>query len=119
MNEAKKIEYNGFNYLVHHLYSDNFYGRKSVYHVLTNNQKWCGSIIPELCGYPNCASKGEHNMVYKKNPTIQNALKPYYTVDFTDDKMYAEHYDLEDLVEEFPVDLDSYYVFTYIEPYDD
>ena len=37
--EARKIEYNGHNYLVHHLYTNPYYGRESVYHVLTNNQK--------------------------------------------------------------------------------
>ena len=119
MDNATKIQYNGHNYLVHHLYTDCYYGRESVYHVLTNNQKWCGSIIPELCGFPNVESKGEHDINYKHNPSMLTALKPYYTVDFKEDKMYEEHYDLEELVKEFPVDLDSYYVFTYKEPYDD
>jgi len=113
--EAKKIEYNGYNYLVVHVSHDPYYGRKSVYHVLTNNQKWCGSIIPYLCGFPNAESKGEHDINYKRNPSILTALKPYYTVDFVEDKRY-ERYDLGD---EFPIDTDSYYVFTYIEPYDD
>lgn len=119
MGTATKYQFEGHNYLVHHLYSDCFYGRKSVYHILTNNQKWCGSLLPELCGYPNAQSKGEHDMNYKRNPSVFNALKPYYTVEFIEDKMYEEHYDLEDLVKEFPIDTDSYYVFTYIEPYDD
>ena len=119
MDNAIKIQYNGHNYLVHHLYTDCYYGRTSVYHVLTNNPKWCGSIIAELCGFPNAESKGEHDINYKRNPSMLTAFKPYYTVDFVEDKMYEEHYDLEDLVKEFPVDLDSYYVFTYKEPYDD
>lgn len=115
--EAKVIEYNGHKYLVIHLYTDCYYGRKSVYHVLTDNQKWCGSIIPELCGFSKVESKGEHDLNYKRNPTMENALKPYYTVDFVEDKMYEEHY--EGIKEEFGVDTDSYYVFTYKEPYDD
>lgn len=119
MNQAKKIEYGGHNYLVHHMYSENDYGYKSVYHVLTNNQKWCGSIIAELCGYPDVDTKGEHELNYKRNPSMLTALKPYYTVDFREDDMYEKHYDLGELVKEFPVDTDSYYVFTYVEPYDD
>lgn len=115
--EATKIEFEGHNYLVHHLYSENNYGRKSVYHVLTNNQKWCGSIIPELCGYANVQSKGEHDIAYKHNPTMTNALKPYYTVDFVEDNLYQVGFNLRNL--DFKVDTDSYYVFTYVEPYDD
>ena len=114
--EATKLEYNGHNYLVHHLYTDNYYGRKSVYHVLTNNQKWCGSIINELCGYPNVESKGEHDLNYKRNPSILTALKPYYTVDFVQDDMYKG---VKEVLDGFEVDDDSYYVFTYKEPYDD
>ena len=112
--EYTKLEYNGYNYLVHHLYTDCYYGRKSVYHVLTNNQKWCGSLIPGICGFPNAMSKGEHDILYKKEPTMTNAMKPYYTVDFKEDNMYV----MANL-DGFDVDVDSYYVFTYKEPYDD
>lgn len=117
--EATKIQYNGHNYLVHHLYSDCFYGRTSVYHILTNNQKWCGSIIAEICGYPNVQSKEEHDINYKRNPTMANAFKPYYTIDFKEDDFYEKAFDTEALKKEFEVDTDSYYVFTYKEPYDD
>ena len=55
--EATKIEYNGHNYLVIHVSHDPYYGRESVYHVLTNNQKWAGGIINEICGFPNAMSK--------------------------------------------------------------
>ncbi len=113
-----KLQYGDFNYLVHHLYTDNQYGRKSVYHVLTNNPKWCGSILPEIVGYPNVVSKGERDIAYKRNPTITNALKPYYTVEFTEDKMY-DNADIQTALDGFEVDTDSYYVFTYVEPYDD
>ena len=116
---ATKVEYNGFNYLINHLYSDCHYGRKSVYHVLTNNQKWCGSLIPELCGYPNVMSKGEKDILYKREPTFVNAMKPYYTVDFVEDDMYEKHFDMKEALAGFNVDTDSYYVFTYVEPYDD
>ena len=88
MENATKIVCGGNNYLIVHLYDDCFYGRKSVYNVLTNNQKWCGSLIPELCGYNNVDSEGIHNMNYKRNPTIINALKPYYKVDFIEDNFY-------------------------------
>lgn len=113
---ATKIEYNGFNYLINPLYSEHNYGRKSVYHVLTNNPRWCGALLPEICGYPNAVSKGEHDITYKRNPTMQNALKPYYTVDSAQDSMY-EFLDTEKMG--FKVDTDFYYIFTYIEPYDD
>ena len=114
-----KVELNGYNYLVIHLGTDLFYGKKSVYHVLTNNQKWCGNIIPDLCGYPKAESKGVHDVRYKREPTITNALRPYYTVDFVEDNLYQLLLDCESLKKKFDVDTDSYYVFTYIEPYDD
>lgn len=117
--QATKISYNNHNYLIHHLYSDCHYGRKSVYHILTNNQKWCGSLIPEICGYPNVMSKGEKELLYKREPTIITAMKPYYTLEFKEDDFYEKAFDCDALKDEFPVDTDSYYVFTYIEPYDD
>ena len=117
--EARKIEYNGHNYLINHLYTDTYYGRKSVYHVLTNNQKWCGSLIPELCGFPNVESKGEHDLNYKRNPSMLTALKPYYTVDFKQDDMYEKHFDMKSALDGFEVDIDSYYELVYKEPYDD
>jgi hypothetical protein len=117
--EARKIEYNGHNYLINHLYTDTYYGRKDVYHVLTNNQKWCGSLIPELCRFPDVESKGEHDLNSKRNPSMLTALKPYYTVDFKQDDMYEKHFDMKAALDGFEVDLDSYYVFTYKEPYDD
>lgn len=119
METATMIQYNGYNYLVHHVSSDPYYGRKDIYHVLTNNPKWCGSLIPEICGYPNVMSKGEKDIAYKNNPSIIIALKPYYTVDFKEDRLYEEHYDLEEALKNFPVDTDSYYELVYKEPYDD
>ena len=114
-----KIEYEGHNYLVQHVSHDPFYGRKDVYHVLTNNQKWCSSLIPELCGYHNVMSKGEKDIKYKQNPSIEIALKPYYIVNFKEDSFYDDNYDTEALKHEFPVDTDSYYELIYKEPYDD
>ena len=111
------IQYNGYNYLINHVVSDPYYGRKEVYHVLTNNPKWCGSLIPEICGYHNVMSKGEKDIEYKRNPSITVALKPYYTVDFKE----SDYYEMFDFSEFLPaqVDQDSYYEFTYKEPYDD
>lgn len=117
--EAKKIEYNGHNYLVVYVSHNPYYGRKDIYHVLTNNQKWCGSLIPELCGFPNVESKGEHDINYKNNPSMLTALKPYYTVDFKQNDMYEKHFDMKAALDGFEVDVDSYYEFVYKEPYDD
>lgn len=117
--QATKVQFDGFNYLVHHLSTDNYYGRKSVYHVLTNNQRWCGALLPEICGYPDAESKGIHDVRYKNNPTIINALKPYYTVDSKQDDFYEKHFDMKAALVGFEVDTDFYYVFTYVEPYDD
>ena len=58
-------------------------------------------------------------MNYKRNPSILTALKPYYTVDFKQDDMYEKHFDMKAALDGFDVDTDSYYVFTYKEPYDD
>ena len=82
-----------------------------MYHVLTNNPKWCGGLIPDLCGYSNIPSIGEHKLKYRNNPTITNALEHYYKVDFVEDNTYLNQYN--------GVDTDSYYVLEYIEPYDD
>ena len=117
--EATKLQYDGFNYLIIPFSHDPYYGRKTTYHVLTNNQKWCGSIIAELCGYPNVESKGEHDLNYKRNPSMLTALKPYYTVDFRQDDMYEKHFDMNAALYGFEVDTDSYYEFVYKEPYDD
>ena len=115
--DAKMIEYDGFNYLVKLVSHNSFYGRKDVYHVLTNNPKWCGSLIPEICGYPDVMSKGEKDIAYKRNPSMLISLKPYYTLDFVESDLY-KRYDLTSLLP-FKVDQDCYYEFTYIEPYDD
>lgn len=107
----EKITYEGFDYIIINDHNNPFYGRESVYHILTNNPKWCGALIPDLCGYPNVMSKGEHSLNYKRNPTFENHLKPYYTVDLIEDNRYENQFD--------GVDTDCYYEFKYIEPYDD
>ena len=33
--------------------------------------------------------------------------------------MYEKHFDMKEALAGFDVDTDSYYVFTYVEPYDD
>jgi len=108
----KKIIKNGYNYVVWHQYSENQYSFRAHYIVLTNNPKWCGSLIPELCGYPDVMSKGEHDILYKREPTMHNAFKPYYKVDFVEDD-WVKHLGLP---KNFPVDTDSYYSFEYVEP---
>jgi len=114
--KATKLQYNGFNYLVHPIYTDNTYGKKSVYNILTNNPKWCGSILSEICGYSNIESKDMHDIRYKQNPTMANALKPYYIIDTCEDNMYSN---IDTKAMGFNIDTDFYYIFTYIEPYDD
>lgn len=110
---AKVITYKGYNYIVIHLYTDSSYGRKLVYHVLTNNPKWCGSLIPDICGYPNVMSYGEYKINYQRNPTLTNHLKPYYKVDLIEDNLYQNQYN------DLALDTSCYYQFEYIEPYDD
>ena len=117
--ECTKVEYNGYNYLVIPRSHSSYYSRETTYHVLTNNQTWAGGILNNVVGYPDVESKGEHDIHYKQNPTIINAFKPYYDVKFVEDDLYEKYYDLSDLQNTFPVDTDSYYVFTYREPYDD
>ena len=78
----------------------------------------CKKAYHELCLISNFCQlfpkKGEHDILYKREPTMTNAMKPYYTVDFKEDNMYV----MANL-DGFDVDVDSYYVFTYKEPYDD
>lgn len=116
----QKVTYKGHNYLVRHLYSENTYGRRRVYHVLTNNQKWDGGILNEVVGYPQVMSKAEKDLLYKQKPTMEVAFKPYWQCEFTQDDWYQKLEPIDPkTLEEFPVDTDSYYIFTYVEPYDD
>ena len=112
--KIQHITNKGYNYVVIHLYSENNYGRKSHYVVLTNNPKWCGSLIPDLCGYPDTPSKGEHELRYKHNPSPLTAMEAYYELDLVEDDSY-KNFELPNV----DVDKDCYYSFTYIEPYDD
>ena len=75
----------------------------------------------EIVGYPKVMSKAEHDLLYKKEPTMANAFKPYWTCKFIQDDDWYQKYQPIDPMElkRFPVDTDSYYVFEYIEPYDD
>lgn len=115
--KATMIQYEGFNYLVIPFTRDNHYGRKIVYHILTNNENWCANILSSIVGYPNVESKGLHDLHYLQKPSMSNALKPYYEVKFRDNGFYQRNYQLEKL--NFEVDDTCYYEFTYVEPYDD
>lgn len=115
--EATMKEYQGHNYLVIHVSNDPYYGRKDVYHILTDNDKWACGIMNIIVGYPGVENKAKHDLHYKENPSMLNALKPYWECKFVEDDLYEKHYDLSDLP--FKVDTDSYYEFTYKEPYDD
>ena len=116
----EKIQYQGHNYLVDHIYSENRYGIRRTYHVLTNNPNWACGFMNEVVGYPNIMSEAEHNILYKKEPTMANAFKPYWKCEFVEDDWYEKYQPIDPMIlKRFPVDTDSYYVFTYIEPYDD
>ena len=121
--EAMMVTYKGYNYLVIPVYVNHFYTRRYRYHILTNNPKHCGAIINAIAGYPEVEPKWKHDENYKKNPSIITALRPFYTVDFKEDKKYEEEYDFSALVDEngnnFPVDTDSYYELEVTYPYDD
>lgn len=121
--KAQMVTYEGYNYLVIPVYANSFYTRKYVYHILTNNQKYCGAILNDITGYSEVEPKWLHDENYRKNPSILTALRPYYTVDFKQDNKYEEEYDFSTLIDEdgnkFPVDTDSYYVLEVTYPYDD
>ena len=106
------LEFEGHNYIVLHKYSTHQYTRKSVYHILTNNQKYCGAIINDIAGYSEVEPKWLHDERYEKNPCFENYLKPYYEVEFVEGDKY-KGCDVE------CVDTDSYYVLTITYPYDD
>ena len=113
----KKVVYKGHNYLINHLYSDNQYGTRRVYHILTNNQRYACGIMNEVVGYPNVEAKTKHDLAYKQNPTMDNAFKPYYKCEFVQDDLYEKLCPID--TKDFHVDTDSYYIFEYIRPYDD
>lgn len=110
------IEFEGNHYLVIHLYSTHQYTQKRVYHILTDNQKYCGNIINIIAGYTEILPKWKRDEIYNQHPCFENYLTPYYEVEFVENKDY-ECYDFSDL--QFPVDTDSYYVLTITYPYDD
>lgn len=118
--EATKIQCEGHNYLVIDAEHDNYYGRRVVKHVLTDNDKWAANIVKAVCGWEKVDTKGQHDLNWQRNPTIENGLKPYVEVKFTEDTMYQDKYDLRPAFDTtFEVDTDCYYVVTYVEPYDD
>lgn len=120
---AQMVTYEGYNYLIIPVYANNFYTRRYRYHILTNNQKYCGAIINSIVGYSEVEPKWKHDENYKKNPSIFTELKPYYTCDFKEDRKYETEYDFSNLIDEegnkFPVDTDSYYELEVTYPYDD
>ena len=112
--KTKKIQFEGYNYLVIHLYNENQYGHRAYYNVLTNNPKYCASLLPELCGYKSdLDNEGLHDLRYKREPTPYNAFRPYYKAKFVEDNMYETICPVE---KDFQVDRDSYYSFEYVEP---
>ena len=121
--EAQMVTYEGYNYLVIRVYSNSFYTRKYVYHILTNTQKYCGAVLNTIAGYSDVEPKWLHDENYRKNPSILTELRPYYTVDFKQDRKYEEEYDFSTLLDadgnKFPVDTDSYYELEVTYPYDD
>lgn len=102
-----------YNYVVIPISTTHYGTHKSIYHVLTDNPKWCANDLPIIVGYPNVENKGLHDLNYKRNPTMENALKPYYQVEVKEDEKYIGRKDLT------LVDLSFYYEFTYVRPYDD
>jgi hypothetical protein len=112
--EATLIKADGHYYLVIPVSHNCFYGRESVYHILTSNEKWAAKKLPDIVGYPNVESKALHDLHYKQNPIMSNAFKPYYKVETCEDNTYQD-YDFSSL----GIDNSFHYIFTYIEPYDD
>ena len=115
----KVIHRDGYNYIVNHLYSDSHYGHESVYHIHTNNPKWACGIMNEIVGYPDVESKEEHDMRYKREPNILNALKPYWKCEFVNHEDVCFYPTSDGEYGHVDVDLDGFYIFTYVEPYDD
>lgn len=101
--------YNGILYKVEYQpnLSTNYYGRRKAYFIETEEENWSkariaiASIMEDILGYKqgSIVSKGQHQMKYQVNPTMQNAFAPYYEFSFD------EHI--------------NKYVYTFIEPYDD
>lgn len=115
--EFERIFDGHYNYVVIPVSKKWHSTQKSVYHVLTDNPKWCADHLPMIVGYSKIESKGLHDLNYKRNPTMENALKPYYSVEVKEDKRYIGQKDLNS--DSFPIDPSFYYEFTYVRPYDD
>lgn len=100
----KTVFYNGYVYKIELIYSKNYYGCESVYHIKTDNPKWAASILPKVME-DDSISIGEYKTLNKRNPCFENYLKKHHKVQFIED--------LEDKI------FEGYYEYRIITPYDD
>lgn len=111
--EATEIVVNEISYYICHIYTNPYYGTESVYHILTKNEKWAKSDIEKAMNAycrEEIESKGLHDLNYKRKPCIENALKPYYTLEFKDN---------DEVFNYSKYGFDGYYRYVYKRPYDD
>lgn len=101
----KRFTKDGSTYEISLLYCNNFYGRKSVYHIHSNEENYprakrnIAEYMEQLLGKKEIWFKGLWEIKNEQNPCIENGLHAYY--EFS----YDEENDV--------------YVYTYVEPYDD
>ena len=62
-------ECDGFKYIVLDVFRKNDYGVKRVYHILTDNQKWCGNVIDKIMD-DGSMSRGLWQTVYDRTKSI-------------------------------------------------
>ena len=111
--EALEIKVNEISYYICHIYTNPYYGTESVYHILTENKEYAkDEIEAAMNSYYKQQIDEEfiHDFNYENNPCIQNALKPYYTLEFKDN---------DEIFDYSKYGFDGYYRYVYKRPYDD
>jgi len=95
------------------------YTRKKVYHIYTDNPKWCGKILPEVVNDTSIDVGTRTYWLERTNNSIEWGLKPYHKISFKDieelDEDICEIYNFESI----GIDSSGVYEYEIIYPYDD
>ena len=117
MRPAIVYECEGYKYIVLNVFNCNEYGQKRVYHILTDNQKWCGKVIDKIMN-DGSINRGLWQTIYDRTKSIFDYLKPFHSIEYIDDAEYANRY--PGIKDTYPsMDLSGYYEYIYERKNDD
>ena len=117
MRAAVIYECEGYKYIVLEVFYANDHGTKKVFHILTDNQRWCGKVIDNIMS-DGSISRGLWQTIYDKTKSIFDYLKPYHSLEYIDNDDYEHRY--PGLKDTYPsMDLSGYYEYIYTRNNDD